>query len=95
MSAGETLAQALMGRSSHVLRVGDATHGISGSVLQRHLPKGWVFGLPNTILFTFSGLNFDGRGIPPDMLAPVFKDDDIANKKDPAMDRAVKALTSG
>ncbi|MGI9075101.1 MAG: hypothetical protein ACR2JB_28150 [Bryobacteraceae bacterium] len=56
MSAGETFTQALMGRSPHVLRVGEATQGLSGSVLQRHLPNGWQFGLPNTILFTFTEL---------------------------------------
>jgi hypothetical protein len=45
MSAAETFTQALMGRTPHVLRIGENTQGVFCDVLGRHLPNGWNFGL--------------------------------------------------
>jgi hypothetical protein len=49
ISAGETMTQALMGRSPKVLRIGENTQGVFSDVLRRTLPNGWYFGLPNEV----------------------------------------------
>lgn len=94
ISAGETFTQALMGRLPHVTRIGENTQGVFSDVLGRHLPNGWMFGLPNEVYRTAEGTAFDGPGIPPDMLVPVFAAADVAAGKDPAMARALEVLRS-
>ena len=95
MSAAETFTQALMGRTPRVERIGENTQGVFCDVLGRHLPNGWNFGLPNAVYRTPDGAAFDVLGIPPDIPVPVFRDDDIAAGRDPAMDAALRSLTSG
>jgi hypothetical protein len=92
ISAGETFTQALMGRTPHVVRIGENTQGVFSDVLGRNLPNGWHFGLPNEIFRTKNGTTFDGPGIPPDIIVPVFADDDIAAGRDPAMAKALEIL---
>lgn len=92
ISAGETFTQALMGRTPHVLRVGENTQGVFSDILGRELPNGWSFGLPNEVFRTAQGTTFDGPGIPPDVIVPVFADDDVAARRDPAMARALELL---
>jgi hypothetical protein len=92
ISAGETFTQALMGRTPHVLRIGENTQGVFSDVLGRKLPNGWNFGLPNEVFRTAQGTTFDGPGIPPDIIVPVFADDDIAAGKDPALAKALEIL---
>jgi C-terminal processing protease CtpA/Prc len=92
ISAGETFTQALMGRMPHVTRIGENTQGVYSDVLLRALPNGWVFGLPNEIYRTPSGETFDGPGIPPDRMVPVFAATDIAEGRDPAMAAALEVL---
>jgi C-terminal processing protease CtpA/Prc len=48
--------------------------------------------LPNEIFRTAQGTTFDGPGIPPDIVIPVFADDDVAASKDPAMAKALEIL---
>ncbi len=91
-SAGETFTQALMGRSPHVTRIGENTQGLFSDTLDRNLPNGWEFGLPNEVFFTPDGRAFDVSGIPPDIIVPVFADDDIAAGRDPAMAKALEIL---
>ncbi len=88
ISAGETLTQALMGRTPKVVRIGENTQGVFSDVLVRTLPNGWRFGLPNEVFRTSDGKTFDGPGIPPDITVPVFADDDLAAGRDPALERA-------
>jgi hypothetical protein len=92
ISAGETFTQALMGRTPHVLRIGENTQGVFSDVLGRNLPNGWQFGLPNEVFRTAQGTTFDGPGIPPDIIVPVYADDDVAAGKDPAMAKAIETL---
>jgi hypothetical protein len=92
ISAGETFTQALMGRRPRVLRIGENTQGVFSDVLGRNLPNGWHFGLPNEIFRTAQGTTFDGSGIPPDIIVPVFADHDIAAGRDPAMAKALETL---
>ena len=92
ISAGETFTQALMGRTPHVVRIGENTQGVFSDVLGRNLPNGWEFGLPNEVFRTAQGTTFDGPGIPPDIMVPVFADDDITAGRDPALAKALEIL---
>ena len=92
MSAAETFTQALMGRTPHVTRIGENTQGVFCDVLDRHLPNGWTFGLPNGVYRTADGVAFDVQGIPPDIIAPVFADADVTAGKDPGMAKAIQVL---
>jgi len=93
MSGAETFSQALMGRIPHVTRIGENTQGVFCDVLDRHLPNGWTFGLPNAVYRSANGKAFDVAGIPPDIDVPVFTESDIASGKDPAVQKAVQILT--
>jgi C-terminal processing protease CtpA/Prc len=88
ISAGETMTQALMGRSPKVLRIGENTQGVFSDILGRMLPNGWYFGLPNEVFRSQDGKTFDGTGIPPDIGVPVFAVDDLAAGRDPGLERA-------
>ena len=92
ISAGETFTQALMGRTPHVVRVGENTQGVFSDVLGRELPNGWSFGLPNEVFRTTQGETFDGSGIPPDVRVPVFEDGDVEAGRDPALAKALALL---
>jgi C-terminal processing protease CtpA/Prc len=92
ISAGETMTQALMGRTPKVVRIGENTQGVFSDVLGRTLPNGWRFGLPNEVFRSSEGKTFDGPGIPPDIEVPVYADEDLAAGRDPALERARIAL---
>jgi C-terminal processing protease CtpA/Prc len=93
MSAAETFSEALMGRTPHVTRIGENTQGVFCDVLDRHLPNGWTFGLPNAVYRTAEGRAFDMSGIPSDFEEPVFADADVAAGKDPALAKAIQILS--
>jgi C-terminal processing protease CtpA/Prc len=88
ISAGETFTQALMGRSPHVMRIGENAQGVFSDVLSRKLPNGWGFG-PNEVFRTKRGTTFDAVGVPPDIAVPVFADADVADEMAPAMTKAL------
>jgi hypothetical protein len=92
VSAGETFAMALMGRTPGVIRVGENTQGVFSDVLGRKLPNGFQFGVPNEIFLTEDGKAFDGPGIPPHVRVPVFSKDDIENGRDSALEKAIEVL---
>ena len=52
MSAAETFTPALMERNPHVTRIGENTQGVFCDSLERHLPNGWSFALPNAVYRT-------------------------------------------
>jgi len=93
ISAGETLTQALMGRTPHVTRIGENTQGVFSDVLDRRLPNKWTFSLPNEVFRTADGTAFDGLGIPPDVYVPVFASADVAAGRDPALAKALEILS--
>jgi C-terminal processing protease CtpA/Prc len=64
-------------------------------VLDRHLPNGWKFGLPNAVYKTADGQVFDVLGIPPDIDVPVFVDGDVSAGNDPAMIKAIEVIPAG
>ena len=94
VSAAETFTQALMGRRPQVLRVGENTQGVFSDVLQRQLPNGWKFGLPNERFIT-DGKSYDGPGIPPDIKVPVFSANDLESGIDSAIEKALALLADG
>jgi C-terminal processing protease CtpA/Prc len=77
------------GPRTRPVRIGENTQGVFSDVLGRHLPTGWAFGLPNEEFLTRTGRTFDGPGIPPDVRTPVFTDEELAQGRDSAFDRAV------
>jgi hypothetical protein len=94
VSAAETFTQALLGRRPAVVRVGEPTQGVFSDVLSRRLPNGWRFGLPNE-RFVTDGRSYDGPGIAPDSLVPVFAPADIAAGRDRALEAAIAILGAG
>ena len=94
ISAGETLTQALLGRQPRITRVGENTQGVFSDVLGRRLPNGWRFGLANELFLTRDGQYFDGPGIPPDIEVPVFRQPDLDDGRDPALEKAIELLSA-
>jgi hypothetical protein len=92
MSAGEIFALALMGRTPHVTTIGEATQGLLGGVLGRHLPNGWVFGLPNTRTIAPDGRSFEAKGLVPEIHMPAYGDADSSQESDSPLAAALDVL---
>lgn len=92
ISAGETFTQATLGRTPPPVRIGAHTQGVFSDVMERTLPNGWKFILPNERFLTRWGHTFDGTGIPPHISTPVFTEEEFAYNRDSAFDRAVTLL---
>jgi C-terminal processing protease CtpA/Prc len=92
VSGGETFTMALMGRKPHVVRIGENTQGVYSDVLERSLPNGWRFGLPNEVYLTEQGTHFEASGVPPDTRVPVFPESDLAAGRDGALETAIETL---
>ncbi|OEU87645.1 protease [Streptomyces abyssalis] len=92
VSAGETFTQALMDRPGRTVRIGQPTQGVFSDTMERRLPNGWSFLLPNEEFRTRDGRTFDGTGIPPHVTEPVFTDEEFAEERDSAFDRARNEL---
>ncbi|MFH9126250.1 S41 family peptidase [Streptomyces griseoaurantiacus] len=91
-SAGETFTQALMNRPGRTVRIGQPTQGVFSDVMSRELPNGMSAWLPNEEFLTRSGRTFDGTGIPPHLEEPVFTEEEFAERRDSAFDRALNVL---
>ncbi|MCX4982407.1 S41 family peptidase [Streptomyces sp. NBC_00572] len=91
-SAGETFTQALIDRPGRTVRVGAPTQGVFSDVLERSLPNGMAFLLPNEEFLTRTGRTFDITGIPPHLPAPVFTEEEFRQNRDSAFDTAAAAL---
>ncbi|SDH46979.1 Peptidase family S41 [Actinokineospora alba] len=92
ISAGETFTQATLGRTPQPMRIGESTQGVFSDTMERTLPNGWNFILPNERFLTRSGQTFDGTGIPAHITTPVFTEEEFTNNRDSAFDRAVALL---
>ncbi|WP_406060587.1 S41 family peptidase [Streptomyces sp. NBC_01077] len=91
-SAGETFTQALIDRPGRTVRVGGPTQGVFSDMLERSLPNGMEFSLPNEEFLTRTGRTFDITGIPPHLPTPVFTEEEFEQNRDSAFDTAVAAL---
>jgi len=92
VSAGETFTMALRGREPRVVVIGLNTQGVFSDVLNRSLPNGWRFHLPNEVYLTADGQTFEGTGVPPDIRVPFFTGADLLNGRDVALEEAIKRL---
>lgn len=92
MSAAETFAQALMGRTPRVMRVGESTQGVFCDPLSRRLPNGWSFGFPNAVYRDAEGRTYDVRGLPPDVQVVGFAAEDLRNGRDPGLEAALRVI---
>jgi C-terminal processing protease CtpA/Prc len=96
ISAAETFTQATLNREPAPIRIGENTQGVFSDVLQRHLPGCTVaFGLPNEDFVTKDGVSFDRIGIPPDVRISTFRETELTEGRDAAMDRARQIILSG
>jgi C-terminal processing protease CtpA/Prc len=73
--------------------VGANTQGVFSDELDRRLPNGWTFGPSNETYLTKDGKTFEGTGVPPDIEAPIFPKEDLADGRDSAVDKALEVLT--
>jgi C-terminal processing protease CtpA/Prc len=93
ISAAEAFTKALMGREQDVVSIGKNTQGVFSDVLTRTLPNGWTFGFGNELFFDGEGNSFEEtKGIAPDVEVPVFTDEDLANGRDSAIEKAKEIL---
>ena len=94
VSAAETFTQALMTRSPKVVRVGEPTQGVFSDVMDRRLPNGWTFVLPNE-RFVTGGVSYDVTGIAPDVAVESFTPAARATGKDAAVVKALEIIRGG
>ncbi|MFC9794469.1 S41 family peptidase [Streptomyces sp. NPDC057695] len=91
-SAGESFVQGLIDRPGRTVRVGGPTQGVFSDMLERSLPNGMEFTLPNEEFLTRGGRTFDITGIPPHVRTPVFTEEEFERNRDSAFDTAVTML---
>ncbi len=71
--------------------IGEATYGIFSNELPKQLPNGWEFGLSNERYLSFEGIDYEQRGIPPDV--KVIPSEAALDKgKDNVLETALKIL---
>ena len=92
VSAGETFTMAMLGREPHVTLIGLNTQGVFSDVLNRRLPNGWRFHLPNEVYFTAEQRAFDATGVPPDVRVNFFSLEDLSGARDAAIEEGQKLL---
>jgi len=61
-------------------------------MLDRQLPNGWMFSLPDEEYLTPSGRTYDVAGIPPDIAVPTLTPEQFADGTDPAFRVALQAI---
>ncbi|MEV5961886.1 S41 family peptidase [Kribbella sp. NPDC051952] len=92
LSAGETFTMAMMNRTPRPIRIGQNTQGVFSDTMNRTLPNGWQFNLPNEEYLTAGGTTYDGAGIPPDLRRPVFTPAELTGHRDSAFTTALRLL---
>ena len=92
VSAAEVFAMALFGREPAVTRIGEDTQGVFSDVMERSLPNGWHFRLPNEVYLADDGRTYDVTGVPPDIRVPVFSEQDLKDGRDSALEKAIEVL---
>jgi hypothetical protein len=95
ISAAETFTMALLGRAPHVIRVGESTQGVYSDILDRTLPNGWEFGLPNEVFLDAENHHYEKRGVPPDHEVAVFDPEDLKAGKDRAIEKVFELIDEG
>jgi C-terminal processing protease CtpA/Prc len=83
---------ALLGRQPHIPRIGFNTQGVFSDVLNRTLPNGWRFRLPNEVYLTSDGTTYDATGVPPDVPLNSSSHEDLDKGRDTALEKAQEIL---
>ena len=84
-----------MARSPEPVRIGQNTQGVFSDTMDRTLPNGWSFALPNEEFRTADGTTFDGPGIPPHHRTPVFTEEEFEQGRDSALTKARELRGTG
>lgn len=92
-SAAEAFVLAVdaLGQRRFTVVVGDTTGGGFGNPLWRELPNGWSFRVPRWKVWSWDVQQYEGVGIPPDIVAGI-SDADAAALRDPILEAAIAAL---
>jgi hypothetical protein len=65
-SAGEVQAL-ILDQLPNVTLIGESTYGIFSDALEKLLPNGWRIGLSNERYMSFDGIDYEQKGVPPDV----------------------------
>ena len=68
--------------------VGESSAGAYSDMLGKRLPIGWTFWLSNEVYFNHQGQVYEGRGQPPDIEAPLARED-LEAGRDVALETAM------
>lgn len=91
-SAAETFTQAMLNRTPRPVVIGENTQGVFSDMLERALPNGWWFGLPDEEYLTAHGATYDVTGVAPDVRVATLTPQQFADGTDPAFDTALSYL---
>jgi peptidase S41-like protein/tricorn protease-like protein len=91
-SAAETFTQAMLNRTPRPVVVGENTQGVFSDMLERALPNGWWFGLPDEEYLTPRGTTYDVTGVAPDIPVTTLTPQQVAEGTDPAFETALSNL---
>lgn len=89
-SGAEIFTMATM-QFAKVTRVGEPTAGALSDVLEFKLPNGWAMGVSNERYFTFDGVCYEDRGIPPHIEARMTPES-LDKRIDPGLEAAMKLV---
>jgi len=92
VSAGEAFTQAMLDRTPRPVLIGENTQGVFSDMLDRQLPNGWWFALPDEEYLTPAGTTYDITGVPPDLAVPTLTPEQFADRTDPAFRTALSVL---
>ncbi|NRA88246.1 MAG: S41 family peptidase [Rhizobiales bacterium] len=88
VSAAETFTLA-MRAIKNVTHIGEITRGAFSDILDKPLPNGWELGLSNEIYRDVNGINWEGKGIPPSLILPIFRDKNIFMSHQKAINKII------
>lgn len=82
----------MMSGLSHVTLMGENSEGILSDIPYRSLPKQWEIGVPNVVFVDSNGREYEVTGVPPEIEAPTNFEEIFEQKKDSAIEAALKVL---
>jgi carboxyl-terminal processing protease len=91
VSAAETFVMA-MKSLPNVIHVGATTRGAFSDILDKTLPNGWEVGLSNMFYWDKDGISWEGKGLTPDQVFPVFSRGKISNSHLEATEHLIRLV---
>jgi hypothetical protein len=89
-SAAEAQTLTLKGLPNVTL-IGEVTGGGLSDILIRYLPNGWIFSLSNERYFSREGIDYEQKGIPPD-IEVIANEDSLNADVDNILSRALREI---